>query len=119
MHIGNSNCSSNWKLDAIKYGVSVISIFIIGVIFLSSRVIKFPSLLGMAVLSYTFGLTHAFDCDHIACIDNMTRKLVQRGGKTRGAGFFFSLGHSTVVIILGAITIFAVNWAKKDKLPCT
>ena len=58
-------------------------------------------------------LLHAFDCDHIACIDNMTRKLVQEGGKTRGAGFFFSLGHSTVVMLMGIATIFAVNWAKK------
>jgi high-affinity nickel-transport protein len=113
MKISNSNCSSNWKVDAIKYGLSVISIFIMGVIFLSAGVFKFPSLLGMAVVSLTFGLAHAFDCDHIACIDNMTRKMVQRGGKTRGAGFFFSCGHSTVVIIMGAVTIFAVNWAKK------
>jgi len=109
----NSNCSSNWRVDAIKYGLSVISIFIMGVIFLAQGVFKFPSLLGMAVVSLTFGLAHAFDCDHIACIDNMTRKMVQRGGKTRGAGFFFSCGHSTVVIIMGAVTIFAVDWAKK------
>lgn len=109
----NSNCSSNWKLDAIKYGLIVISILCIGLIFLSAGVFRFPALLGMAVVSYTFGLAHAFDCDHIACIDNMTRKLVQKGGKTRGAGFFFSCGHSTVVIIMGVVTIFAVNWAKK------
>lgn len=108
-----SNGNLNWKVDAIKYGVFVMFIFICGLIFLLTGVFKFPALLGMAVVSLTFGLAHAFDCDHIACIDNMTRKLVQQGGKTRGAGFFFSLGHSTVVIIMGTVTIFAVDWAKK------
>lgn len=110
------NSSANWKVDAMKYGIFIIIMFICGFSFLSSGVFKFPTLLGMAVISLTFGLAHAFDCDHIACIDNMTRKLVQRGGKTRGAGFFFSLGHSTVVILMGFATIFAVNWAK-DALP--
>jgi high-affinity nickel-transport protein len=108
-----NNSNLDWKTDAIRYGTFVISIFVCGLIFLSTGVFKFPTLLGMAVVSLTFGLAHAFDCDHIACIDNMTRKLVQQGGRTRGAGFFFSLGHSTVVIIMGVLTIFAVDWAKK------
>ncbi|WP_195971015.1 HoxN/HupN/NixA family nickel/cobalt transporter [Clostridium thermobutyricum] len=107
------NSSPNWKVDAIKYGAFIIFMFICGGIFLATGVFKFPTLLGMGVISLTFGLAHAFDCDHIACIDNMTRKLVQKGGKTRGAGFFFSLGHSTVVMLMGIATIFAVNWAKK------
>ncbi len=105
--------SSNLKLDAVKYGSAVLSILIIGLLLLSDGVFRFPSLLGMAIVSYTFGLAHAFDVDHIACIDNMTRKLVQQGGKSRGAGFFFSCGHSTVVLIMGAATIFAVQWAKR------
>lgn len=108
----NSN-NSNWKLDALRYGGVIVLLFCIGLIFLSTGIFKFPTLLGMAVVSLTFGLAHAFDCDHIACIDNMTRKLVQQGERTRGAGFFFSLGHSTVVIIMALITIFAVDFAKK------
>ena len=108
------NSSLSWKVDAMKYGAFIIFLFICGIIFLATGVFKFPTLLGMGVISLTFGLAHAFDCDHIACIDNMTRKMVQRGGKTRGAGFFFSLGHSTVVMIMGAVTIFAVHWAKKS-----
>lgn len=108
-----TNNTISWKVDALKYGAFVIFLFACGLIFLSTGVFKFPTLLGMGVISLTFGLAHAFDCDHIACIDNMTRKMVQRGGKTRGAGFFFSLGHSTVVMIMGVITIFAVDWAKK------
>lgn len=107
------NSNSSWKIDAMKYGIFIVFMFACGLIFLSTGVFKFPTLLGMGVISLTFGLAHAFDCDHIACIDNMTRKLVQKGGRTRGAGFFFSLGHSTVVMLMGIATIFAVDWAKK------
>ncbi|WP_055072042.1 HoxN/HupN/NixA family nickel/cobalt transporter [Clostridium massiliamazoniense] len=107
------NSSRNWKVDATRYGAFIIFMFVCGGLLLSTGVFKFPTLLGMGVISLSFGLAHAFDCDHIACIDNMTRKLVQEGGKTRGAGFFFSLGHSTVVMLMGIATIFAVNWAKK------
>ncbi len=63
-----------------------------------------PIQLGTAVLAYTFGLRHAFDADHIAAIDNVTRKLMQEGKQPAAAGFFFSLGHSTVVW-LGSIGI--------------
>ena len=58
-----------------------------------------PVLLGTASLAYTFGLRHAVDPDHIAAIDNVTRKLMQEGKRPIGAGFFFALGHSSVVII--------------------
>jgi high-affinity nickel-transport protein len=57
-----------------------------------------PVLLGAAILAYTFGLRHAVDADHIAAIDNVTRKLMQSGERPIGVGLFFSLGHSTVVI---------------------
>jgi high-affinity nickel-transport protein len=56
-------------------------------------------LLGTALISYTFGLRHAVDADHIAAIDNVTRKLMQDGKRPAAVGFFFSLGHSTVVLI--------------------
>src|SRR3954454_5860191 len=52
---------------------------------------------GAASLAYVFGLRHAFDADHIAAIDDTTRLLLQKGKKPLGVGFFFSLGHSTVV----------------------
>jgi nickel/cobalt transporter (NiCoT) family protein len=54
-------------------------------------------LLGTALLAYTFGLRHAVDADHIAAIDNATRKLMQEGKWPVAVGFFFSLGHSTIV----------------------
>jgi len=64
----------------------------------------FPVLLGTALLAYSFGLRHAVDADHIAAIDNVTRKLMQEGKRPVAVGFMFSLGHSTVVLI-GAAAI--------------
>jgi nickel/cobalt transporter (NiCoT) family protein len=60
----------------------------------------FPLLLGAATLAYSFGLRHAFDADHVAAIDNVTRKLMQEGRQPLTAGLFFSLGHSTIVVAL-------------------
>jgi nickel/cobalt transporter (NiCoT) family protein len=59
----------------------------------------FPVLLGTALLAYSFGLRHAVDADHIAAIDNVTRKLMQDGKRPVGVGFLFSLGHSTIVVV--------------------
>ena len=56
-----------------------------------------PLLLGTALIAYTFGLRHAVDADHISAIDNVTRKLMQQGKRPVAVGFFFSLGHSTIV----------------------
>ncbi len=58
-----------------------------------------PALLGIALLAWVFGLRHAIDADHIAAIDNVVRKLVQEGKRPLTVGFFFSLGHSTVVVL--------------------
>lgn len=62
-----------------------------------------PVLIGTAFLAYVFGLRHAFDADHIAAIDNVVRKLMQEGKKPLTVGFYFSLGHSSIVIIASAI----------------
>ncbi|AEA66025.1 HoxN/HupN/NixA family nickel/cobalt transporter [Burkholderia gladioli] len=59
----------------------------------------YPVLLGTAMLAYGFGLRHAVDADHIAAIDNVTRKLMQEKKRPVAVGFFFSLGHSTVVVL--------------------
>ncbi len=61
-----------------------------------------PALAGLGTLAYTFGLRHAFDADHIAAIDNTTRKFLGEGKRSLGVGFFFSLGHSTIVFALTA-----------------
>jgi high-affinity nickel-transport protein len=75
----------------------------------------YPLLLGTALLAYGLGLRHAIDADHIAAIDNVTRKLMQEGQRPVGVGFFFSLGHSTVVV-LASIAIAATALALNTKL---
>ena len=68
-----------------------------------------PALLATAVLAYVLGLRHAVDADHIAAIDNVTRKLIGEGGRPLAVGCFFALGHSTVVIVVA--TVVAVSAA--------
>jgi len=68
-----------------------------------------PLLLGTALLAYTFGLRHAVDADHIAAIDNVTRKLMQQGQRPVGVGLFFSLGHSAIVILMSIGVAFAAS----------
>jgi nickel/cobalt transporter (NiCoT) family protein len=62
-----------------------------------------PVLLGTALLAYGFGLRHAVDADHIAAIDNATRKLMQEGKRPVDVGLFFALGHSAVVVLAAAV----------------
>ena len=70
----------------------------------------YPVLLGTAFLAYSFGLRHAVDADHIAAIDNVTRKLMQEGKRPVAVGFFFSLGHSTIVVLgSAALAITALS----------
>lgn len=68
-----------------------------------------PVLLGTAFLAFTFGLRHAVDADHIAAIDNVTRKLMQEGERPLSVGFFFSLGHSTIVVIASLAVYFGAT----------
>ncbi|HUA22509.1 MAG TPA: hypothetical protein VMA54_00170 [Steroidobacteraceae bacterium] len=69
-----------------------------------------PVLMGMAGLAYTLGLRHAVDADHIAAIDNATRKLMRAGQRPVSVGLYFSLRHSTVVLLAAA----AVTWAASE-----
>jgi high-affinity nickel-transport protein len=78
-----------------------------------------PTILALGGLAYTFGLRHAFDADHIAAIDNTTRKLLQDGRKPVGVGFFFSLGHSTVVFLVAAALGLAVKWVVDGQMRTT
>jgi len=69
-----------------------------------------PVLLGTALLAYGFGLRHAVDADHIAAIDNVTRKLMQQHKRPITVGFFFSIGHSLVLVIgVAAIVLTAAT----------
>ena len=65
--------------------------------------------LGAGTLAYTLGMRHAFDADHIAAIDNTTRKLVHEGQRPLGVGFFFSLGHSTIVLLVAVMLNFGIR----------
>jgi len=64
---------------------------------------------GTGVLAYTLGMRHAFDADHISAIDNTTRKLLNDGKRPLSVGFFFSLGHSTVVFLLAVLLNFGIR----------
>ncbi|WP_206615520.1 HoxN/HupN/NixA family nickel/cobalt transporter [Solirhodobacter olei] len=75
----------------------------------------YPVLLGTALIAWGFGLRHAVDADHIAAIDNVTRKLMQAGKRPVAVGFFFSLGHSTIVA-LASIAVAATASAFKDQI---
>src|ERR1700733_4946803 len=75
----------------------------------------YPLLMGTALLAYSFGLRHAVDADHIAAIDNVTRKLMQDGKRPVAVGFLFSLGHSTIVVV-GAAAIAGTALALQHRI---
>ncbi len=70
---------------------------------------QYAFVLGTGLLAYTFGLRHGVDADHIAAIDNVTRKLMQEGKRPVAVGFFFSLGHSTIVVLLSVVVAIAAS----------
>ncbi|KHD85350.1 nickel permease [Heyndrickxia ginsengihumi] len=98
------------------YAICVIMLHIIGILCLLISVQDHTVLFGLGLVAYTLGLRHAFDVDHIAAIDTTVRKLVQQQKNPSGVGFFFSLGHSTVVCLIAIVTAFASQWAIK-KIP--
>src|SRR5579863_6949061 len=77
---------------------------------------RYPHLVGLGFAAYMFGLRHAFDADHIAAVDDTVRFMLQKGKQPLGVGFFFSLGHSTVVLALAIGIAFAAT-AVKTELP--
>jgi high-affinity nickel-transport protein len=76
----------------------------------------YPQLVGLGFVAYMFGLRHAFDADHIAAVDDTVRFMLQKGKKPLAVGFFFSLGHATVVLAL-SIGIALAATAVKGHLP--
>lgn len=92
--------------------VGVLHLAGIGFLMIGSR--ESAALLSMGFVAYTLGLRHAFDADHIAAIDNTVRKLVQQEKNPTGVGFFFSLGHSSVVFLMAIVTAISVQWAKAE-----
>jgi high-affinity nickel-transport protein len=102
------------KKSWIPYSVVVLFLHIVGLSFLFLGARNHSLLLGMAFLAYTFGLRHAFDADHIAAIDNTVRKLAQQKKNPVGVGFFFSLGHSSVVFLMAVLLAVSVQWAQRE-----
>ncbi len=98
--------SSREWLRLSGFGGAVLALHLLGWGLFAFYSGRYPALAGLGVLAYSFGLRHAFDADHIAAIDNTTRKLLGQGKRPLGVGFFFSLGHSTIV--LGLATALAV-----------
>ncbi|WP_459954039.1 HoxN/HupN/NixA family nickel/cobalt transporter [Paenibacillus pini] len=93
--------------------LGVLVIHIIGFISLFIVVPDHPTFIGMGIAAYVFGVRHAFDIDHIAAVDNTIRKLIAQKKDSRGVGFFFSLGHSTVVFLLAVLTAVSVKFVAK------
>src|SRR5947207_6364429 len=91
------------------FGLAIAAIHVAGIGALLTYGAGHPAFLALGGLAYTFGLRHAFDADHISAIDNTTRKLLQQGRKPVGVGFFFSLGHSTVVFLIALLLGLAVK----------
>jgi high-affinity nickel-transport protein len=75
---------------------------------------RYPLLLGLAPLAYGLGLRHAVDPDHIAAIDNTVRKLLHDGKRPVGVGFFFSLGHSTIVLALSVAIALSATFVRAN-----
>ncbi|GEO27680.1 nickel/cobalt efflux system [Alicyclobacillus acidoterrestris] len=96
----------------IKYMLVVALLHAIGIgsLIVCSR--RDSALFGLGVLAYTFGLRHAFDADHIAAIDNTVRKLIEQKERPSGVGFYFSIGHSTIVFVLAIGTALATHWVE-------
>ena len=78
--------------------------------------VHYPALVGLGFAAYAFGLRHAFDADHIAAIDDTVRYMLQKGERPLGVGFFFSLGHATIVLILAVVIAFAAT-SVRQRLP--
>ncbi len=88
-------------------GLALLNVAAWAVAFVASA--QYSFFLASAVTAYTFGLRHAVDADHIAAIDNVTRKLMQDGKRPVGVGVFFSLGHSTIVLVISFLLALSLK----------
>lgn len=102
------------RFSWVPYIAIVILLHIVGFSFLWTAGGEHHVLLGMGILAYTLGLRHAFDADHIAAIDNTVRKLLQQNRNPVGVGFYFSIGHSSVVFLMALFLGISVKWAKSE-----
>src|SRR3979490_2323346 len=97
------------RIRLVLFYAAIVLMHVVGWGLLLSIAPQYPALVGLGGLAYSFGLRHAFDADHISAIDNTTRKLLQDGKRPVGVGFFFSLGHSSVVFLIALALGFAIR----------
>lgn len=115
-HMRRSLTPAEWRRVA-GFGVVVLALHVVGFFLLFAFVAPNDFELGdggifgigLGFTAYTLGMRHAFDADHIGAIDNTTRKLITDGQRPMGVGFFFSLGHSTIVFLLAALFAFGIR----------
>jgi high-affinity nickel-transport protein len=95
---------------------TVVGLHVLGLVLLFTAVSRHYHLstkeifgVGTGILAYTLGMRHAFDADHISAIDNTTRKLMSEGKRPLSVGFWFSLGHSSIVFGLAVILNFGIR----------
>ena len=103
---GRASRPSFWRSAAILIGAIVAFTSLIALIILT---LMPPSMATLALLAYCFGCRHGIDADHIAAIDNVTRRLVASGRRPMTVGLFFSLGHCTVVLLLCLVVMASAN----------
>jgi high-affinity nickel-transport protein len=97
------------RRQLVRFAGVIVALHVIGWGVVAIHARQYPFLVGLAALAYTFGLRHAFDADHIAAIDNTTRKLMSPDRRPFGVGFFFSLGHSSVVFLMTLVVALAAG----------
>ena len=108
-HALTDNLDRGERIRLVLFYAAIALIHVVGWGLLLSITPQYPALLGLGGLAYSFGLRHAFDADHISAIDNTTRKLLQDRKRPVGVGFFFSLGHSSVVFLIALGLGFVVR----------
>lgn len=102
------------RLQLLVFAGVIVILHVMGWGLVAAYATEYPFLVGLAGLAYTFGVRHAFDADHIAAIDNTTRKLMVPGQRPFGVGFFFSLGHSSVVFVMTLAVALAARAVTRE-----
>jgi len=99
------------RLAAVILGLHVVGFGLLAITASQDFTLGTGAVFGVAlgITAYTLGARHAFDADHIAAIDNTTRKLINEGQRPLSVGFFFSLGHSTIVFVLAALLALGIR----------
>lgn len=101
------------QTDAMRYGAIIVLFLIAGIMLLMTSASQYPEMIAMAYLSFTMGLRHAFDVDHIAAVNAMTRKMLNDGKNTHEVSVsVFHLVISMVVVLMALATVLFVEWAK-------